>query len=160
MCHHRKTIYECNHTIVDPTPLRACEAQRDYESGSSSDPCDITDTHGRSNVKIPQLCKACHDKKSTLDSRLSQAKLLIEDLKKQLSESYSKCVSHVDDAGLESEKEETPPEVAEKEETTVEPVSTEAAPEEETERPDPVAEFLKKKMQESYAHLMMISDFK
>ncbi|KAF3067475.1 hypothetical protein GL218_08659 [Daldinia childiae] len=160
MCHHRKIIYQCNHTAMDPSPLKVCEVQRDYESGSSPGSCEVVETHGLSNFRVPRFCSPCHDKKTSLDSRISQAKSLIADLKKQLSESYGQCVLHMEEAGLESEKkQETTLEVS-KEATTVESGSDDNDPDETMEKIDPVEEFLKKKKQESYAHLMMISDYK
>ncbi|KAI2781089.1 hypothetical protein F4815DRAFT_498813 [Daldinia loculata] len=159
MCHHRKIIYQCNHTAIDPSPLKACEVRQDCESGLTSGSCDVVETHGRSNFKVPRLCSPCHDKKTSLDSRLSRAKSLIAGLKKQLSESYGQCVLHMDEAGLESEKKEEATLVVLKKATTVESDSVGDDPDETMEKVDPVEEFLRKKKQESYAHLMMISDY-
>ncbi|KAI1660824.1 hypothetical protein F4813DRAFT_386235 [Daldinia decipiens] len=160
MCHHRKIIYQCNHTAIDPSPLKVCEVRRDHESGLTSGSCDVVETHGWSNFKVPRLCSLCHDKKTSLDNRLSRAKSLIADLKKQLTESYDQCVLHMDEAGLESEKKQEPSLVVPEKAATVESDSVDNDPEETMEKIDPVEEFLKKKKQESYAHLMMISDYK
>ncbi|KAI1476365.1 hypothetical protein F4774DRAFT_428102 [Daldinia eschscholtzii] len=165
MCHHRKTIYQCNHVVIDPSPLRACKARRNYESGLSPEPCDVVETHGLSNLKVPRLCPPCHDKKSSLDSQLVRVKSLIADLKRELSESYGKCVLHMDDAGLESEKKQDDSSSKSEEGAAVEPDSTEVDPDEIMEKIDPIdidpiEEFLRKKKQESDAHLMMISDYR
>ncbi|KAK6957432.1 hypothetical protein Daesc_000217 [Daldinia eschscholtzii] len=159
------TIYQCNHVVVDPSPLRACEARRNYESGLSAKPCDVVETHGLSNVKVPRLCPPCHDKKSSLDTQLVRVKSLIADLKKELSESYGKCLSHMDDAGLKSEKKQDDSSSKSEEATTVEPGSAGVDPDEIMEKIDPaeidpIEEFLRKKKQESDAHLMMISDYR
>ncbi|KAI1807159.1 hypothetical protein F4811DRAFT_38109 [Daldinia bambusicola] len=167
MCHYRKTIYQCNHAVVDPLPLRACEERRNHEAGVSSEPCDVVETHG-CTVKVPRLCSSCREKKSHLDGRLGRAKSLIEDLKKELNETYGMCVSHMDEAGLESEARQGGDTSSElKEVAAVEPENAEILPEELMEKIDPVMEkidpieeFLRKKKEESDAHLMMIYDYR
>ncbi|KAI0111939.1 hypothetical protein F4814DRAFT_460938 [Daldinia grandis] len=157
----RQSYFAC-YQDPNPSPLKACEARRDHESEPSSGPCNVVETHGWSNFKIPRLCSPCHGKKASLDSRLTKAKALIAELKKQLSESYGQCVLHMDEAGLECEKKkkekETTPVVLKKA-ASVESDSVDDTSDETMEKIDPVGEFLRKKKQETYAHLMMISDY-
>ncbi|KAI1470423.1 uncharacterized protein F4812DRAFT_417465 [Daldinia caldariorum] len=136
MCHHRKTIYKCNHTDVDPPALRACETQHNHETGLSSEPCNVIERW--SNVKVPRLCPSCRETKS-----------------------HGKCVSHMDEAGLKTEERQDDNASPEsKEMAAAEPESAGIAPGEPTQTVDPVEEFLRKKKEENDAHLMMISDYR
>ncbi|KAI0841030.1 hypothetical protein F5Y06DRAFT_294298 [Hypoxylon sp. FL0890] len=136
MCPYRKTVYQCNHSVVSPSPIGICELQRDYESGQRSDPCNLVQTHGRNNIRVPCLCPNCHQRKKIVDRQFVSVKTRLAELRKELEKKYDQCMTHLDEAGLEPEENS--------------PSRNE---------PDPAQEFLKKKRLENDAHLMMFWDY-
>ncbi|KAI0152224.1 hypothetical protein F4776DRAFT_669979 [Hypoxylon sp. NC0597] len=140
MCPYRKTIYQCNHTVVSPSPIGICEFQVEYDSGQRSEPCNIVQTHGRNSIKIAHQCSDCQQRKQKMDKQFVSVKTRIAELRKELEKKYDLCKSHMDEVGVEPE--EKPSSM----------VSTDT--------PDPTQEFLTKKMQEEDAHLMMFWDYR
>ncbi|KAI1081749.1 hypothetical protein F5B20DRAFT_569663 [Whalleya microplaca] len=137
MCLHPKSMYQCNHAVIGSEPLRLCQEQQAYLSGSAKKPCDEVETHPRTTIRLPKLCSSCEDKKVTINQQLDLVKARMAKLREHLDESYNKCMSHLDEVGLEPERK----------------------PGAEIETPvDPVQEFLRKKRLEGDAHLMMFSD--
>ncbi|KAI1412159.1 hypothetical protein F5Y13DRAFT_200152 [Hypoxylon sp. FL1857] len=136
MCPYRRTIYQCNHSVVNPSPIGICEFQANYESGHGSEPCNIVQTHGRNNIRVNHLCPDCYQRKETTDRQFSSVKTRLSKLRKELEKKYGQCMTHLDEAGLEPEKPASP----------------------EKPKPNPAQEFLKNKRLESDAHLMMFWD--
>ncbi|OTA97310.1 hypothetical protein M434DRAFT_26888 [Hypoxylon sp. CO27-5] len=137
MCPYRKTIYQCNHSVVNPSPMGLCELQVRFHSGRRSEPCNTVQTHGRNNIKIASLCPDCQQRKENMDRQFVSVKARLAELRKELEKKYDLCQSHMDEAGLESEEK---------------PSSTDMS--------DPTQEFLRKKMLEDDAHLMMFWDYR
>ncbi|KAI1142158.1 hypothetical protein F5Y05DRAFT_369941 [Hypoxylon sp. FL0543] len=135
MCPYRKTIYQCNHSTVNPSPIGICQSQADYESGQRLYPCNRVYTHGRNNIKVSTLCPNCHQRKETTDRQFVSVKTRLSELRAELEKKYGRCMAHLDEAGLEPEEK---------------PSSRK--------EPDPAQEFLKKKRLETDAHLMMFWD--
>ncbi|KAI1403416.1 hypothetical protein F4819DRAFT_506328 [Hypoxylon fuscum] len=164
MCLYSKTIYQCNHSANSPSPFQACHLQQEFELGLLALPCDEVTTHGRNTVRIPQLCQYCHEKKISVERRFNYAKNRLAELRKHLEETYGECMRHLDEVGVEpvSPSSETSSETSSSSNTTYTTVESEASDTNSSETSasteddlDPVQEFLRKKMLESDAHLMM-----
>ncbi|KAI2473060.1 hypothetical protein F4781DRAFT_381705 [Annulohypoxylon bovei var. microspora] len=141
MCPFRKTIYQCNHSVISPLPLQPCQEQKDYKSGLRSEPCTTTETHRRNNIKVPHLCPPCHERKITIDKQFDSVKERLAKLKEELKKKHDQCLDHLDEAGLHPK---------------------EGSPSSSPPNPsiDAAEEFLKKKRQEEHAHLMMFWDYR
>ncbi|KAI5926131.1 hypothetical protein F4810DRAFT_579622 [Camillea tinctor] len=161
MCRYRKSLYMCNHSQISAEPMAACQAQREYTSGTAKEPCDRVETHPRDTIRVGLLCPPCRDKKSTLDKQLDVVKSRMAELRKYLDESYGDCMKHLDEAGLEPEEKPSNG----KSTTTTTTAETrkgkgkgkDPEPAKEEKAVDPVQEFLRKKMMDTDAHLMMLS---
>ncbi|KAI1496567.1 hypothetical protein F5X99DRAFT_424445 [Biscogniauxia marginata] len=169
MCHHRKSLYLCNHAVIAPEPLIVCPAQRDYLSGSAAEPCDLVETHARSTIRLSKLCPQCRGKKTTTDRQLDLVKSRMAELRRHLDESYDNCMKHLDEVGLgpESQPDDddddgTATAAGEKRKSRGKEKKKAASPDGDgdeggREVVDPVQEFLRKKMMEDNSHLMMLS---
>ncbi|KAI0451579.1 hypothetical protein F5B21DRAFT_486499 [Xylaria acuta] len=145
MCRYRRSIYLCNHTQLSAEPFITCSAQRGFISGASSEPCDLADSHTCSTIRFWHLCQGCEGKKVALDSRLSELKSKMAELRQHLDETYDNCMKHIDEASLKPAS-EGDDEKSEGEEEK----------KKEEEKIDPVAAFLKMKKSEKHSHLMML----
>ncbi|KAI1767401.1 hypothetical protein GGR53DRAFT_463505 [Hypoxylon sp. FL1150] len=162
MCTHSKIIYGCNHSHTSAYPCKPCRRQQEFERGHRTLPCDEVWTHGRNNWRVARQCEYCEEKKTRLDRRFAYAKVRLAELRRQLERSFGDCLKHMEDAGLKSSSEEETSSGSESMRTRRRsPVAQEresvAGAAEEEDTVDPVQEFLRKKMQESDAHLMMLS---
>ncbi|KAH9908723.1 hypothetical protein F4778DRAFT_361653 [Xylariomycetidae sp. FL2044] len=151
MCPYSKSLYQCNHFRVASESLRACPAQKEFLAGRIRDHCDVVETHPRNTIRVPQLCEACAAKKTTADQRFAQVKARMAALRTHLDESYANCMRHLDEAGLGPEDKPGAPEMVGGCGATT-TMAEDRGPECEV---DPVQAFLRKKMAESDAHLMM-----
>ncbi|KAI0183421.1 hypothetical protein EV127DRAFT_489881 [Xylaria flabelliformis] len=135
MCRYRRSIYLCNHTQLSAEPFVLCSTQQDYISGKISEPCDMAQIHTCTTIRVRQLCQQCDDKKAATDSRISEVKSKMAELRQHLNEKYADCMKHIDEeeASLKS-----------------------ASEGEEKETMSPVEAFLKAKKNEKHAHLMML----
>ncbi|KAI6088011.1 hypothetical protein F4821DRAFT_258469 [Hypoxylon rubiginosum] len=173
MCTHSKIIYGCNHSHTSAYPVKPCRRQHEFEKGQRTLPCDEVWTHGRNNWRVARQCDYCEEKKTRLDRRFDYAKIRLAELRAQLERAYTGCTKHMEDAGL-GEKRPSSTAGSESSTTTTsttgtgtrrspardqrrKPVASSIGTIEEETAADPVQEFLKKKMQESDAHLMMLS---
>ncbi|KAI2624360.1 hypothetical protein GGR54DRAFT_596115 [Hypoxylon sp. NC1633] len=167
MCPHRKTVYECNHSVTSSSPIRPCLAQQDYLAGLNPEPCQLEETHGRSTVRVPRLCSSCQDKKLNTDERFALAKTRMAELRRHLEDTYEQCMSHLDEVGVRHEG-RTLSSTATAATATTESGeggksgedAGKASSSSTAEKLDPAQEFLRKKNEEKYAHLMMYSDFR
>ncbi|KAI1456012.1 hypothetical protein F4805DRAFT_476441 [Annulohypoxylon moriforme] len=145
MCQYSRVIYQCNHSTVSPTPSQPCQAQADYESGKTPEPCTIVESHARINVKIPSLCDTCHEKKKKTDAQFASIRERLAIMKELLRVKHDQCQEHLEEVGVQSEEGES----------SVTPESIESCIDGLTS----LEAFLKKKMEEEYAHMMMLSDY-
>ncbi|KAI1379398.1 hypothetical protein F4677DRAFT_408868 [Hypoxylon crocopeplum] len=157
MCPHRKTVYQCNHSVVSRAPIQTCQAQRDYQSGRRSLPCYKVTTHGRSSIRVSILCPYCHDRKAKLEKSFDNVKSRIATLRGHLEETYGQCLSHLDEAGVELEKISSSPGTATDAELREGDRSDNARSTavDKTEMRNSEREFMRKKRLEIDAHLMM-----
>ncbi|KAI0888638.1 uncharacterized protein GGS22DRAFT_184217 [Annulohypoxylon maeteangense] len=146
MCQYRKVLYQCNHSTTSPSPQELCQEQKDYESGQRSEACTIVETHARINVRIPQLCDACHERKETTDRQFQSIKERLGIMKDLLKAKHDLCKEHLDEAGVDSEEGEP----------SISPSSIESCIDGLTS----LEEFLKMKMEEEHAHMMMLWDYR
>lgn len=145
MCNYRKAIYQCNHTTLSPTPVQTCQKQQDHESGKSSEACTKIENHPRNNVKIAKLCDACQTQKDTTDKQFASIKERLGILKDVLRKGHDDCQGHLDEAGVKTEAKES--------EITPERLN------EIIDKLTSVEDFLKKKMEEEHANMMMLSQY-
>ncbi|KAI1754044.1 hypothetical protein F4782DRAFT_545382 [Xylaria castorea] len=143
MCRYRRSIYSCNHAQLSAEPFVTCSTQQEYMSGANGKPCNVVDSHTCSTIRIRHLCQQCEDKKVTLDSRLSQAKSKMAELRQHLNETYENCMRQIDEAGLKSASEACEKSEGEEEKKAVSPVEA----------------FLRAKKKEKHAHLMMLGTY-
>ncbi|KAI1819984.1 hypothetical protein F4861DRAFT_534033 [Xylaria intraflava] len=165
MCRYRKSVFLCNHTQLSAEPLSLCLAQQKYLSGLVSEPCSVVNTHGCSTIRLSKDCEPCTIKYASLDKTLSALKEKIAELRQHLDDAYGCCMKHVDEAGLKPEaKPDTKPEAKPDAKPDAKPGGKEEAQEnpktegDGEEEVDPVARFLKMKMNEKYSHLMMLGN--
>ncbi|KAI1344579.1 hypothetical protein F5Y15DRAFT_411408 [Xylariaceae sp. FL0016] len=139
MCLYRKTLWSCNHSQLSSEPITICSFQKAYLAGKATEPCDITETHGRSTIRLAKLCAHHEEKNGALGQKFEHVKACMAELRKHLDENYENVMKHLDEVGLEPE-----PKPGNRTAKTLEKV-------------DPAAEFLRKKMAEKDSHLMMFS---
>ncbi|EMR69641.1 hypothetical protein MGN70_014211 [Eutypa lata] len=154
MCPYPKTIFSCNHIKLGENPIRICDAQREYVSKLVSEPCGERASHPLSTVRQPFECVACREKRTRFDGKIREAKTIIAEAKSKLQESYGKVIDEPKAAKVgTAEKGEE-----EEEEEAVSPKSGGPADAKavfpEPDLLDP-AEFLRRRMSDKYAHLMM-----
>lgn len=149
MCVYPKTVFCCNHVQLSENPVRVCEEQRSYLSKTASEPCNEIRCHALSTVKQPFECAYCKGKKAALNAKLSEARKLIAEVKGKLQESYGRAFDDdLKDASLNNSEEE---------DKTLSFLSGGSEEERGLAEPDlldPV-EFLRKRLSDKYAHLMM-----
>ncbi|KAI1089631.1 hypothetical protein F5B19DRAFT_363752 [Rostrohypoxylon terebratum] len=146
MCNYRKYIYLCNHTVLSPSPVQTCQEQKGHESGENSEACTAVETHPRNNLKVAKLCDACQKRKDTIDKQFASIKERLGVLRSVLEKGHDQCKEHLDEAGVETEKKKKPQVTPERLDEIINKLTS-------------VEKFLKTKMDEEHAHMMMLSDY-
>ncbi|KAI1208308.1 uncharacterized protein F4807DRAFT_461639 [Annulohypoxylon truncatum] len=146
MCNYRKFIYQCNHSRISDDPIQLCQEQKDHESGQRSEPCNTTETHPRNNIKINHLCLPCHESKESTDAKFALIKQRLAVFREILEKTHDDCKGHLEEAGLEPENGQSP--------------TADSSLDSCLEKLNATEEFLRKKMEEEYAHMMMLSDYR
>ncbi|KAI0204896.1 hypothetical protein F4808DRAFT_456640 [Astrocystis sublimbata] len=145
MCRYRKSMYSCNHSIVSAEPFTLCPIQKDYISGKSAEPCDMVQTHLCSTIRISKPCESCGKARDTLNTRLSDAKKKMAELRQRLGLSEATSSSNQSEGDGDDKKSEGEGSDKEKEKEL-----------EKEKEVDPVHAFLERKKTEKHAHLMML----
>jgi hypothetical protein len=150
MCRYRKSLFLCNHSQLSQEPFIICAAQQDHLSRTAAEPCGTIETHGCGTIRVSHLCGYCAAKRITVDRRFENVKVKMADLRRHLDEVYGDCMKHLDEAGLEFGTQPGDMEGGGNSRTG-------GGEEERKQSEDPVQEFLSRKMNEKYSHLMMLS---
>ncbi|GAW25086.1 hypothetical protein SAMD00023353_0103660 [Rosellinia necatrix] len=166
MCRYRKTLYQCNHARLSPSPHTVCSTAAAGEGEGAR--CEVVATHACLTVRAARPCDACAARQAALDRTFAEVRGRLASLRRHLDDAYGGCMRAVDEAGLGDEDGEGKGEMTvttrvggrgegDEKQTVVAMVRGVEGQKQQQDPPaDPVEAFLRMKRAEKHSHLMML----